>query len=242
MVSRRILNIIWFFSVWLISVPCAFSQGFYADVLFDIGPDGKVDISGTTNHPEISPLSGSDDFTLKNKRYWSVNISAEGSFESYIAKVRLPPEASLNYLRASNVLSIGEDDGRIAVAITGRDEPLSFFAQYSLKEEEGYSFLPYLLVLPILVVPGILIFVYLRKRRGISRLSFSSLTDRQAVIVRTVMNNKGSMAQSELEKCLGIPKASLSRNIESLVRKNMIVREPKGMTNQITLKPKKEEK
>jgi uncharacterized membrane protein len=61
------------------------------------------------------------------------------------------------------------------------------------------------------------------------------------MIVETIQKNKGSITQAKLEKSLEIPKSSLSRNIESLVRKNILVKESKGMTNLIMIKPEKEE-
>lgn len=241
---KRFLNISWIFLIVLLLVPCALAQKYYADIQIDISSDGKVDISGSTNHPLISSVSKSDDFTAKNKKYWAVNVSVDDDFSQYIAEVRLPPKASLNFLKASNVLSIKEDNSRIIVTITGKGEPLLFLAQYSFNEQElSNDWLNYALII-ILVILGLSAMYYFlrKKKKPQPKLRLDSLTDRQKMIVETIQKNKGSITQAELEKSLEIPKASLSRNIESLVRKNILVKESKGMTNQIMIKPEKDEK
>jgi uncharacterized membrane protein len=224
-------------------IPCTLAQKYYADIQIDISSDGKVDISGSTNHPSISSISKGDDFTTKNKKFWVVNVSVEDDFSQYIAEVRLPPKASLNFLKASNVLSIKEDNGRIIVTIIGKEEPLLFLAQYSFNEQElSNDWLNYALII-ILVILGLSAMYYFlrKKKKSQPKLRLDSLTDRQKMIVETIQKNKGSITQAKLEKSLEIPKSSLSRNIESLVRKNILVKESKGMTNLIMIKPEKEE-
>lgn len=238
---RRILNISRIFLLLLLLVPCTLAQKYYADIQIDVGSDGRVDISGSTNHPFISSISKSDDFTSKNKKYWVVNVSVEDDFSQYIAEVRLPPKASLNFLKASNVLSIKEDNGRIIVTITGKEEPLLFLAQYSFNEKEFSNDWLYYALIIILGLSAMYYFLRKWKKPQI-KLRLESLTDRQKLIVEAIQKNKGSITQAELEKTLKIPKASLSRNIESLVRKNILVKESKGMTNLLMMKHEKWEK
>lgn len=59
----------------------------------------------------------------------------------------------------------------------------------------------------------------------------SALTERQKQIVRLIDNKGGSSTQAVLEKELSIPKASLSRNLETLSKKGIIKKESKGMSN-----------
>ncbi|MBU2442886.1 MAG: winged helix-turn-helix transcriptional regulator, partial [Nanoarchaeota archaeon] len=57
-------------------------------------------------------------------------------------------------------------------------------------------------------------------------------------IMRIIEKNKKPITQAALEKILKIPKSSLSRNIDSLVRKDIITKEGKGMSNVLFLKNK----
>ena len=66
---------------------------------------------------------------------------------------------------------------------------------------------------------------------------FDSLPDRQKKIITLIKDSKsGSITQAELEKITGYPKSSLSRNVDSLVRKNLIEKKQTGMSNTLCLK------
>lgn len=241
MICARTLKIYWIFLIVLLLSPLTFAQMYYADIQLDISADGKVDISGSTNHPSIFSISKSDDFTLKNKKYWLVNVSVEDNFSQYIAEVKFPSKVSLNFLKAPNILSITEDNDRIVVIITGKEEPLYFLAQYSFNDDNENNNWIINTIIVILIV-SVLYYILRKKKKLQLNLRLDSLTDRQKMIVETLQNNKGSMTQAELEKTIKIPKASLSRNIESLVKKNILIKESKGMTNLIMIIPKTDEK
>ena len=69
-------------------------------------------------------------------------------------------------------------------------------------------------------------------------MNLNTLTPRQQEIVKILQKNKGQLAQSKLEKISKLPKSSLSRNIESLKRKNILEKTPNGMSNTLILKNK----
>jgi uncharacterized membrane protein len=57
-----------------------------------------------------------------------------------------------------------------------------------------------------------------------------TLTERQNQILEILKKAGGHTTQAKLQAETKIPKASLSRNIESLVRKKIVKKERKGMT------------
>src|SRR3989344_6401841 len=120
----------------LVLIPAISAQNYYADIIVDVHEDGKVDITGSSNYPSF-PILGSEVFTSKTKQFWLINISVNDSFTQYIAKIKLPQDASLNYLQAKDVLSIREDNGRIVVTITGKDQPLQIVVQYSFEKKDN---------------------------------------------------------------------------------------------------------
>ena len=65
------------------------------------------------------------------------------------------------------------------------------------------------------------------------------LPERQRQIVEIIERNKGPVPQKRLETEIGIPKSSMSRNIDSLTRKGIIRKEGKGMSNVICLNDEK---
>lgn len=67
------------------------------------------------------------------------------------------------------------------------------------------------------------------------------LPDRQRKIVELLEKYNRPVTQKLLEKEMGIPKSSLSRNIDSLAIRGIIKKENKGMTNVLYTNPKKPE-
>lgn len=64
-----------------------------------------------------------------------------------------------------------------------------------------------------------------------------SLSDRQKELITLIKHSKtGSITQAELERITGFPKSSLSRNVDSLVRKELIEKKQTGMSNTLCLK------
>jgi len=257
LLSLLSLSLVFIASLFIIVAPLALAQEYYADVVFDIGEDGRVDVSGSTNHPSIAPSENYDNFTSKLRKSWTFNISLDGDFSQYIAEVKLPAGASLNYLRTSNILSIDDDGGRIVVLITGAQEPMVFIVQYSFSESSDGLFsqvsifswigsfsssffgITILIVfVAVLAVIAIIIFFSIKKNK-IPRDSdkrLNSLTARQKMIYDSLLKNNGRMSQAALEKSLRIPKSSLSRNVDSMVIRGFISKESVGMSNILTIK------
>ncbi|HNV00949.1 MAG TPA: winged helix-turn-helix transcriptional regulator [archaeon] len=65
-----------------------------------------------------------------------------------------------------------------------------------------------------------------------------ALTERQLKIMELLEKNDGKITQSELQKTLNYPKAALSRNLNSLEKKDIISKERKGMTMLVKIKEK----
>jgi ABC-type amino acid transport substrate-binding protein len=65
----------------------------------------------------------------------------------------------------------------------------------------------------------------------------NNLPSRQKQIIDILFGSEDfSITQSLLEKKMSIPKSSLSRNVDSLVRKGFVDKKPYGMTNILKLK------
>jgi uncharacterized membrane protein len=221
----------------VLSISSAFAETYYADVQINVDSSGKVSISGQTNHPVLK-LTDSDLFTTKNKEVWLLNISTYGLFSDFIYQVNLPSGASVNYIKSTGTFRIKSNSNSISIIGTGHNEPFEIAVQYTL----GTVAFPYeyfAIPLPIAIAVYI-IFVLLRKKKKriekiVSEVKIQGLTERQKQIVDLLIKNK-SMTQKQLQEATNLPKASLSRNIDALVRKGIVIKEEKGMTNAIILK------
>jgi uncharacterized membrane protein len=199
---------------------------YYADLELNINDDGTTIITGLTNHPTLTPRESSE-LTSKEGKYWLLNLSISDSFDYYVIKTVLPRGSIINYLKTPQIVQISEEGGRISITSIGNNESLNIIVQYSISREE-LNWLWLLLLIPAIIIP-----IYLRRPKK-KRIDYSLLTKREAMIVKEL--SKKRLTQKELEDIIKIPKSSLSRNINSLIKKDLIVKKKKGMTNIIMLK------
>lgn len=209
----------------LLFISPAFAD-YYADVDIVVNENGVVSISGLTNHPLLS--SGDYNYTHENLGFWMLNITLEETFSNYVYSLTLPSGAVINYLRTPSIMSLGEEDGHIVITAIGNDEPFKAVIQYNIETQETinyYYFLFLLLLIPLF---------FIRKKK-VNKIDYLLLTNRQKQIMK-IVEKKKQITQKELETRLKFPKSSLSRNIESLIRKRLIKKEKKGVTNVLILK------
>jgi uncharacterized membrane protein len=76
---------------------------------------------------------------------------------------------------------------------------------------------------------------FIKKKSPAKKIDYSLLTKREAMIIKLVKKKK-RITQKMLEKELSIPKSAISRNVKSLVKKELITKQKKGMTNVLMLK------
>jgi len=217
----------------LILIVCSVSaHEFYADMEIEVNDSGRAFISGTTNYPELN-LNESDEFTSKQGKNWIFALDFNEVFTDYVFSIALPENASISYLKAPKDVRIESNSGRIYLKGIGSNQSFYLTVQYSVepKKEE----FPLILVLGgfFAVVAGLAALFLLKPHSEPNAVDKRTLTERQLAIIEFVEENKGAVSQKCAERELGIPKASLSRNIEALLKKGILRKEKKGMTNMI---------
>ncbi|MBU0535758.1 MAG: winged helix-turn-helix transcriptional regulator [Nanoarchaeota archaeon] len=227
------------FILVLLLVPvCALGKEYYANVEIEVFENGDVQIQGISNHPELEGKT-TQDYTSKDKSVWLLNISPEGMFSDYFVEITFPKDAVINYMKIPNILSMEEESGSVVIKSTGKDERFRIITQYSIDHKS--TFLNVMIILAgifiiIMITAGSYILIKKNKaKKTMPKYNPEALTKRQKIILDLVIKNKGHITQSQLQKSVKIPKASMSRNIETLVRKGIVVKEQKGMTNVISL-------
>ncbi len=244
----------------------AYAQPYYADMSFFVKDDGSVQLSGLSNHPAFSQTI-SQDFTSKRGKYWILNITVPGNFSNAVYTISLPQNAAINYLGSTMTSRIVSESSRPAVKGSGENTSFSVVIQYSMDNGNsavGLSAyviaggLALLLVIVLLFYRRFVLHAHSRKAAGHPHHTSSPtgaeahghaekwydkelLPDRQKDIIEKLEEHGKPVTQRSLESEFSIPKSSLSRNIDSLVRRGIIKKERKGMVNVLILNPKKPE-
>jgi uncharacterized membrane protein len=205
----------------------------YADVEFEVQDNGEVKITGDTNYAAFQGVTNK--LTSKEDGVWFLNITSP-VLEEYVYTITLPRYAVINYIKTNNQVRIEEKSGTLSITGTGRDKPLDVKIQYSIDIQQKTESAAYIIV-TILVLGIIGGAFYFFKRRHMIKvpqkvLNRDLFTDRQLIIL-DYLQKHGTVTQAELERELRLPKSSLSRNVETLVKKGVIFKETKGMSNVI---------
>jgi uncharacterized membrane protein len=220
--------------LFVIAASNTFAADFYADVNIIVSKDGSVSVSGETNHPSLQ-VESSQDFTSKKGPVWLLNITVDDVFSDYIYELHLPENAYVTYLKTFQLSRIMHDGG-ITIIGTGEEQPFSVVVQYTVgpisSSVAKFLYLGIFIVLAFLLYFGYSVYSKRKKSVAVS-YSTDSLTDRQKQIVIFLEKSKKPVTQASMEKHFGWPKSSLSRNIDSLVRKGILKKESKGITNVI---------
>ncbi|MDD2679088.1 MAG: MarR family transcriptional regulator [Candidatus Nanoarchaeia archaeon] len=211
----------------LFFIPLAFSQNYYADIVIN-AEGSELSITGITNHPEL--ISNYSKFLAYNNGYYLLNISLSDNFSNYVYEIILPKDVTINYIKTPKFISMAYGQNLIIKGL-GSNEEFKAVIQYKLAPQNNLTH--YLIALMVIVAGVIFYFKFFKKKKK-TGINYSALTDRQAKIMKMIMN-KGEVEQKYLENFLGMPKAAVSRNVNSLIRKGLIKKEKKGVSNLLIL-------
>jgi len=208
----------------------ALCQDYYADIVIRVD-NMQVNIDGITNHPELMSSNYSG-FLTNSKGYYLLNISPQGNFSNYVYEIILPKEITINYIKTPNIMTMTYDYDNLIIKGLGTDEEFKAIVQYKLNSS---NLMIYLGIILALVAFALIIYLKLyAKKSKANRINYSSLTDRQASIMR-IIESKKEVEQRFLEKNLNMPKAAISRNVNAILRKGLIKKERKGVVNLLIL-------
>ena len=232
------------------SFPVFSAEEYYADITIDVDTSGFVTIEGTSNHPDLL-IENTERYTSKEQSFWLLNITKNELFSDFLYVVTLPTGSSINYLKSSGSIRIGEELGNLIVKGFGQNTSFSVVVQYQIEKTsaEGtiFDLGQSMIIILTLVLCGILVFVFLFIRSNAKRKEETTagdsaeeylrgLTTRQKKIMKLLMESNNTLTQSDIQKELNMPKAAVSRNVSSLELKGHIEKEKVGMSNFIRLK------
>ncbi len=248
---HRIFTILFLFFILTFNSPIACAINYYADISIDIDDSGFVTIDGITNHPDLL-AENTEIYTSKKQSYWLLNITKEEIFSDYIFILTLPIDSSINYIKSSGSIRIEEDKGNLIVKGFGQNESVFIIVQYQVKKssddiglmENNQSLIIITLILILSII--LIIVIYFKKKNKLitdktltkdnKQYNLNGLTDRQKKIMELLIERNRPLTQTEIQQELKIPKAAISRNINSLEIKGLVEKEKIGMSNLIKIK------
>lgn len=209
-----------------------FAFAYFGDLTIDINNKGEVIISGQTDCPELENIKDSLKFTqIKNNKIL-VNISPECFFEAINYNIRLPSDALLNYFKSSTRFIITTEKDRIVIKGSDSSKNLELVLQFSAIKTQKTNYLLIFFITLTVVLSLVLTLILAKQRKN--KFNFDELNDRQKIIIEILLKEK-TVTQSELTKRLGLPKSSVSRNVSSLLRRGIIIKEKTAKTNVLKL-------
>lgn len=230
-------------------VPCNHAVDYYADLTITVDTSGFVSIQGVTNYQNLT-VQNTEQYTSKQQSHWLLNITKQDVFSEFVFSLTLPQGSSISYIKSSGTLRIEESFGSLIVKGYGENESLSIVIQYQIEKQASplsQDSVVYLGLFSAIILVIILLVVFFLKEKRITVTEHSTaekeslgdlkgLNHRQKEIMRILHEKNIPMTQTDIQRELQIPKASVSRNILGLERKGLIEKEQIGMSNLIRLK------
>ncbi len=211
------------------------SELYYADSVITIGDNGLVTIESQTNHAELN-VKDISDYTSKKGKYWTFNISLDEDFSNFIYKINLPKGSSINYMNLPDVGRIEDSNKGLSIIGTGQNRKFEIIVQYKINRFKTPNNLrTYVLILVILFTLFLARNKILKKKKKEKR-KIPAMSERQKQIYDILKKNKTPMTQKQIKEKINLPKSSISRNIESMVKKKILNKEHVGMSNKISIK------
>jgi hypothetical protein len=240
-----------------------FGVEYYGNLQIEIDGIGKTTITGTTDYDDLI-VTNSDIYTSKAGSVWTFELNVPETFSNYIFELNLPNNANINYIKTTPTFRIanGENENIKIIGI-GDNRELNILVQYTFENSTSYSYFGYYfsyLVLGVVVLGIILFVIYkkIKKSEIVSKITHEvshsidefediihdsvlsvdysklKLNERQLQIV-DILKKYGEISQKNLMEELNIPKASVSRNLQSMLFKKIISIKKNGITNIISL-------
>ena len=249
---KQIIYLFLFFN----SLFFVFGDDHYADIQIYVDEIGKTTISGITQYEGLI-VTNSDLYTSKAGSVWTFELNTNEVFSDFIFELNLPKGAQTNYIKTTPTFRITHgDNNNIKIIGTGENRELNILVQYTFEDESldfsffGYFFSYLILGLVILFIILFVVYKKIKKSKIVTEMveevkyieelvvgvdySKLNLNDRQLQIIE-ILKKYGEISQKDLMQELNIPKASVSRNLQSMLSKNIILIKKNGITNIVSL-------
>lgn len=248
----------------MVLAPAAAQGDYYIDMDVFVATDGSVLIYGDTSFEGTVLDLGPDSFAVEDGRFsntsdrmtnkeaelWTLSFSfPPGMSEDSLITVYLPAGAKLK--GNSPHYEIFSEDGDLVMTFTNRSQT-DIWVNYTVGPTAPLDWESYLV--PALLIAAAILLAAGGTRLLMPRLSRTgetpretrfdedrweaiapTLTDRERLVLESVMREGGRISQRKLRHICDLPKSTLSRVTDELQRKGLLRKIPVGQTNEIRL-------
>ena len=218
-----------------------YSASYYADLQIKVDNQGFTTITGNTNYPNLTTIDNPS-YTSKKNKYWTFKLEKPQTFSEYIYMIQLPETASINYLKSSGTINIQNQNKFLIIKGYGENKTLSITIQYQTSKQKKHEKYEAVITAIIILIILLTIYFYFKKKKRKKdkpknkKIKTELLPERQKQIIQLLQEKNKPLTQAQIRKELRMPKASTTRNINSLELKGLITKEKAGITNLIKLK------
>ena len=224
----------------------------YGDVEITLDDGGYVTIGGVTNYPDLI-IENTAQYTSKQQSLWTFNITKNETFSDYVYSVQLPKNSEIYSISSSGSFIIREESGNLIIEGFGINESLSIVILYQTEkylETSGLFGLDMFSIILIIIIVVLIVSFFavlfffdkriqptlFQKKDDDFEGKLKGLNERQKKILTLLRESSIGLTQTDIQRELNMPKASVSRNIRRLELKGLIEIEHIGMSNLIRLK------
>ncbi|PLW80856.1 hypothetical protein C0585_00540 [Candidatus Woesearchaeota archaeon] len=257
--------LILFISLLIIFSSLAYSSDLNQEIT--LLKNGEATISGDTTYIlDLIPIPNgneiiTDELTSKEGKSWYFKYDLQDNFTDVKIVIELPEKATINSVESGLTTGIKSEWDITTITFTGKNKPVDIIIRYEL--EKGYTkttiFFFVIIVLLILYHFRKKIFKIKKQPNGkklkkeiiksekseskkevnIEKLKNVRLmlNETQLKILDNLIEFGNQTNQTKLMHSTRIPKASLSRNLEILAQKEVILKINTGNSNHIKLHP-----
>ncbi len=212
-----------------------FSSAYFGDLTININQKGEVTTTGETDCKELSNLNNALKFTSVKNNKILVNITSQCFFESINYEIRLPKNTLLNYFKSSTRFVITSEKESLIIKSSDSSKKLEILIQFSTIDTNQQNLFLIIFITTTILLTISSLWLFIKQKDSIKTIK-EELSERQKQIIEILFKEK-SISQAELTKRLQLPKSSISRNINSLLRRGIILKEKKTKTNLIRINP-----
>ena len=234
------------FCTLILFLPIVYSVDYCMDEDVTIDKSGLVTIKGSTNLPILNDLANeaininTNELTSKKGKYWLFEYSSKENVSAIFLRLNLPQGSIINHIKSDQTIGITTENDHIIITFASVDKPLSIIVQYHIVGQKSINYFPWVIAVIILIVILATI-ISLSRQSKINKLKLntikSTLNEAQIKIIDALLEKKGQASQTAIGYMTGLPKSSLSRNIELLSQKEIIQKFYNGTINYLKVHP-----
>lgn len=231
----------------------------YIKADFNIDKSGSVIVNGDTDaNPNINGISkngtkltgSTSELTSKIKDIWKFELNLD--YTDTDVKISLPTDSNIFNIETDNPYTISSDLGKITLEVND-SKPVNIIFYYSvglsLTRTDFLAYLPYLFIAAIIINGAVIYYlnrklkekpktIYRKVEKKVDKIKIlaETLNEKEKLVLNAI--EKGADYQAKIMKETLIPKASLSRYINNLIKKGFLIKKGEGKLAKIMLKNK----